>query len=157
MGKDSSPAAQEVRGMLLPLQSARLLLPNAVVLEVVSYKALQPIEDAPEWLLGYQSWRERLVPVVAFEVLLERSTLKLAKRPRLAICKTLGGNRECPFIAILLSSMPMLVQLSEDVLVPLKKREELGALVQRQVTVGGHRAWIPDLNALEWRLQEVIS
>jgi chemosensory pili system protein ChpC len=144
--------------MLLPIQGAQLLLPNAVVLEVVNYADVQPIADAPHWLLGFQSWREQQVPVVAFEVMLERSSLELAERPRMAVCKTLGDNPERPFIGILLSSIPHLVPLNEDNIVPLKHNDEgLSDLVQKQVAVGEQEAWIPDLNVLEWRLQEALS
>jgi chemosensory pili system protein ChpC len=90
--------------------------------------------------------------------MLERSSLELVDRPRMAVCKTLGDNPDCPFIGILLSSIPQLIQLDEDAIIPLKNREEeLGDLVQKQVAIGEQEAWIPDLNVLEWRLQEALS
>ncbi len=154
-----APTSQkQMRGMLLPLQVGQLLLPNAIVLEVVNYADVQPIVNAPHWLLGYQDWRQQQVPVVAFEVMLERSPLELSERPRLAICKTLGDNPERPFIAILLAAIPQLIHLNEDTIVPLKHQdEELGDLVQQQVTIGNQEAWIPDLSLLEWKLQEALT
>ncbi len=145
--------------MLLPLQEGQLLLPNTVVLEVVNYEQaeVEPIADAPQWLLGYQEWRQQHVPIVAFEVMLERAGVKLAERPRLAVCKTLGDNPERPFLAILLSSIPQLIYLTEDAIMPIKDEEDLGDLVQQQVLVGGQEAWIPDLSLLEWRLQEALT
>ena len=53
--------------------------------------------------------------------------------------------------------MPRLVRVNEKVIAPLEKLEELGANVQRQVTVSGETAWIPDLHALEWVVQEALS
>jgi chemosensory pili system protein ChpC len=76
----------------------------------------------------------------------------------MAVCKTLGDNPERPFIGILLSSIPQLVPLNEDNIVPLKHNDDgLGDLVQKQVAVGEQEAWIPDLNVLEWRLQEALT
>jgi chemosensory pili system protein ChpC len=160
VSKTKGPSTpKQMRGMLLPLQDCQLLLPNTVVLEVVNYEQaeVEPIADVPDWLLGYQDWRQQRVPIIAFEVMLERASLKLSERPRLAICKTLGDNPERPFLAILLSSIPQLVQLTEDAIMPIKDEEDLGDLVQQQVLIGGQEAWIPDLSLLEWRLQEALS
>ena len=39
-------AAQDIRGVLIQIEGARLLLPNATISEVLSYADPEPVEDA---------------------------------------------------------------------------------------------------------------
>ena len=60
----SNDTAMEVRGVLLPLQSGQLLLPNISVSEVVGYGEPEEVpKGAPDWLHGVMSWRHYQVPL----------------------------------------------------------------------------------------------
>lgn len=50
-------ASREIRGVLIQIEGGRLLLPNATVSEVLSYADPEPIENAPDWILGSIRWR----------------------------------------------------------------------------------------------------
>ena len=56
----------DIRGVLIQVAGARLLLPNATIAEVLSYAEPDPVEDAPDWLLGRIRWRGWQLPLVAF-------------------------------------------------------------------------------------------
>jgi chemosensory pili system protein ChpC len=154
---DANTPVGEIRGVLLPLHGGQLLLPNASVSEVAGYHPPNPVADAPEWLLGLLDWRQYQIPVVSFEALVETGSAQPTKRARLAVCNTLGGNPKRPFIGIVLTSMPHLVKVTEDVIMPMAKPQDLGPAVKREVMINGEEAWIPDLNALEWQVQEALS
>jgi len=147
----------EIRGVLLPLREAQLLLPNASVSEVVGFEELTPVPDAPNWLLGILLWRRQEIPLISFEELVEVPLSEPGPRSRVAICNTLGGNPRRPFIGILLTSMPSLVRVSQDVVAPQAKIQDLGPVVKRQVIINGESAWIPDMNSVEWVVQEAMS
>lgn len=157
MSNNATKSAGDVRGVLLPLQDAQLLLPNASIAEVVVYQPPTQIPGAPSWLLGFHDWRKERVPLVVFETLVERASPVIGNRARIAICKTLGGNPRRPYIGLLLSAMPRLVRVTEEVIVPFDKPEDLGENVKQQVVINGEAAWIPDLHALEWVVQEALS
>jgi len=152
-----SEVVTEVRGVLLPLQERQLLLPNASVSEVAGYEKppLQP--DLPDWLLGMQLWRQLEVPLVFFERLVGVPAAEPGARARVAICNALGGDQQRPFIGILLSSIPRLVRVNEEVIVPLEDPEDLGPEVQRQVIINGEEAWIPDILVLDRVIREALS
>src|SRR3546814_6471524 len=61
--KDS---VQDIRGVLIQVGGARLLLPNATNSEVLSYADPEPVENAPEWLLCRIRWRGWQLPLVSF-------------------------------------------------------------------------------------------
>jgi len=147
----------EIRGVLLPLNDAQLLLPNASVSEVVALQQLTTVPDMPEWFLGFQMWRFQEIPVISFEELVEAPSAAAGPRSRVAICNTLGGNPRRPFIGVLLASMPRLVRVTQDVIAPQSNLHDLGPAVQREVIINGEDAWIPDINSVEWVVQEALS
>src|SRR3546814_9032226 len=59
-------SVQDIRGVLIQVGGARLLLPNATISEVLSYADPEPVENAPEWLLGRIRWRGWQLPLVSF-------------------------------------------------------------------------------------------
>ncbi len=156
MSKDADTGV-EIRGVLLPLHEAQLLLPNASVSEVVALEELRVVSDMPSWFLGIQSWRGQEIPVISFEELVEVPAIEPGSRSRVAVCNTLGGNPRRPFIGLLLTSTPRLVRITEDVVTPQSNEQELGEAVKRQVVINGENAWIPDMNAVEWVVQEAMS
>jgi chemosensory pili system protein ChpC len=147
----------EIRGVLLHLHEAQLLLPNASVSEVVTIEELTRVPDMPNWFLGIQSWRQREVPVISFEELVEVPSSEFEPGSKVAICNTLGGNPRRPFIGLLLASMPKLVRITQDIITPQDNEQDLGTAVKRQVIINGEEAWIPDMNAVEWVVQEALS
>lgn len=147
----------EVRSVLLPLCTGKLLLPNASVMEVVSYLQPEPLEgEKPAWLLGSISWREQQVPMVCFDRLTGASEVEVGHRARIAISNTLNGNPDRPFIAILLHSVPHLVRITETSLTPIDVPRDLGEVVQQQVIIDGEEAWIPNLDTLERLVSEQL-
>lgn len=156
MSKDPGVGA-EIRGVLLPLHEAQLLLPNASVSEVVGLEELRVEPDMPSWFLGIQLWRGQEIPVVSFEELVEVPAVETSARSRVAVCNTLGGNPRRPFIGLLLTTTPRLVRITEEVVSPQSNLQELGEAVKSQVVINGENAWIPDMNSVEWVVQEAMS
>jgi len=143
-------ASAEVRGVLLPLQEGQLLLPNAAVCEVVSYRAPDAASPkAPDWVLGTFGWRNHVLPLISFERLLGRDAGEMGHRARVAICNTLNGNDQLPYIGILLHAAPHLARVTETSIVPFSGDEPPHEMVASRVIINGVDAWIPDLDALE--------
>ena len=147
----------EIRGVLLPLHEAQLLLPNASVSEVVGLSELREVPGMPSWFLGIQLWRGLEIPVISFEELVEVPSTEPGPRARVAVCNTLGDNPKRPFIGVQLVSMPRLVRVSEDVVAMQTNEQDLGTAVKCQVIINGENAWIPDMNSVEWVVQEAMS
>lgn len=154
----SAQTQLEVRGVLLPLKAGQLLLPNASVSEVIGYRDPEPPpEDAPAWLLGIMSWRQYPIPLVSFDSLLGLSDTSIGARARIAICNTLNGNVDRPYVGILLRSIPHLVRVIEPLITPMEQPGDVDEMVARKVRISGQEAWIPDLDALESALEEVLD
>ena len=151
-------AKMEVRGVLLPLRAGQLLLPNVSVSEVIGFRQpASPPDDAPNWLLGVMSWYQRSVPLISFDVLVGSASEEIGHRARIAICNTLNANPQLPYIGILLRSIPHLVRVTEEFIAPLGEPGDGGDMIKAQVRISGQEAWIPDFDALEQAVIEVLG
>jgi chemosensory pili system protein ChpC len=151
----SVPARQvtalEIRGVLIPTSSERLLLPNAALAEVIDFREpTPPGRDAPPWVLGSIVWRQRTLPVISAERLVGDQFNPKAPRLRIAVCHALLKQRQRPFIGIVSRGIPRLVRVTEDTIEetpepPLDPDWPMLA----QVHVNDVYALIPDMERIE--------
>lgn len=143
-----------VHCLFIPLQDELLLLPNSNVAEVVSYQKPTPFSDAPPWLLGKVSWRERLLPLVSFGVISGRNKQSLVSdKSRIIVLNTLNGNSELPYIAIISQGIPHLQKLNENKISDVEDQEDDERhSILRHVIVNDKQVVIPDIDDIEMRL-----
>jgi len=144
-----------VHCLLLPLYTDVALLPNAAVAEVITFIEPVPVENAPEWLIGYIHWREHRVPLVMFEATSEGDVGRITKNSRIAVLNTLNGNSELPYIAIVMQGLPSLqivrpnnIQYADH---PAMQRQ----CIKAYVNLNGVEAIMPDIDELEARLMHI--
>ncbi|NUR22192.1 chemotaxis protein CheW, partial [Frateuria sp.] len=92
------PLPREIRCVLVPVGQLRLLLPNATVAEVITLPTPEPVEGAPEWLLGRIAWRGWRVPLVSFTKLAGAPEGDAELAVRVAVLKAIGSNAKLPFL-----------------------------------------------------------
>lgn len=143
------PATQDIRGVLIQVAGARLLLPNATIAEVMSFSPPEPVEGAPEWLLGLTRWRGWQVPLIGFSQLAGVADEQGGLSSKVLVLKALGGTAKTPYFAILSQGFPRLVTVSRATLVVDAGDGELPAVVQARVTLNEDDAFVPDLVAIE--------
>jgi len=151
-------AQADIRGVLIQIAGARLLLPNATIAEVLSFADPEPIADAPEWLLGRIRWRGWQLPLVAFSRLAGIAQEKGGLGSKVIVLKALGGDPKAPFFAVLTQGFPRLVTVSESRLVTRETEPSLLPNgVQAQVLLNEDEALVPDLEAVERMIGETLQ
>ena len=158
----SQPAAPheirpDIRGVLIQLAGARLLLPNATIAEVLSYAPPEPVEAAPEWLLGKIRWRGWQLPLVAFAELAGFGKEPAGLGSKVVVLKALGGNAKAPYFAILTQGFPRLVTVSQEGLLPDVESAELPLGMQARVLLNENAAFVPDLEAVEALINDALA
>ena len=140
----------ELSCVMLPLNGIQLLLPNVCVAEIVPWRRVKVLEDAPDWCLGLLGWRGESIPVVRFE----RLNKTLVEESKVGRCMIVM-NRTCrtdgiPFYALAADGLPRMVQLTDDDLsnVPTK----LGEAEVASLRVGTESAIVPNLELIERRV-----
>jgi len=143
-----SGKSPEIRCLLIPTDEENLVLPMSTMSEVVDITQLQPIDDAPSWLLGQVEWESRQVPVFSFSALINgRDPGALTSRSKIIILKSLSDSARMPYLGLLLGGVPKPITVKEDQLVATgDDKTSLG--VYRRVTIEEQQAIVPDLDRL---------
>lgn len=153
----SIDTSSEIRGVLIQVEGARLLLPNATISEVLSYAPPEPVENAPDWLLGRIRWRGWQLPLVSFSRLAGVAEEQGGLGSKVIILKALGGNPKAPYFALLTQGFPRLVTVSRDKLVvDSDEQSGLPAAVQASMMLNEDAAWLPDLARVETMIGEAL-
>jgi chemosensory pili system protein ChpC len=157
----NAPQAQanpqnDIRGVLIAVARARLLLPNATIAEVLSFAPPTPVEGAPDWLLGRIRWRGWEVPLVAFSRMADIAPEAGGLGSKVVVLKALSGDPKAPYFAVLTQSFPRLVTVSPDRL-QFDADQHLPAGVHARVWLNEDEAYIPDLEAIEVLIGNAIA
>jgi len=159
----NSPASHDIRGALIQVEGARLLLPNATIAEVLSYADPEPVADAPAWLLGHIRWRGWQLPLASFARLSGIAEESGDLGSKVVVLKALGGDAHRPYLALLTKGFPRLVTVSREALVAdagegdAEGGEDLPPGVRMRVLLNGEPALLPDVDALESAIREALA
>jgi chemosensory pili system protein ChpC len=152
----SHDTAHDIRGVLIQISGARLLLPNATIAEVLSYADPEPVANAPEWLLGRMRWRGWQLPLIAFARLSGIAEEKGGLGSKVIVLKALGGDPKFPYFAVLTQGFPRLVTVTSDSVVEDEIAGELPTGVQARVLLNEDAALLPDLMQIELLIDKAL-
>jgi len=146
-----------VRCLSLPIAGEQLLVPNTVVAEVFAAAAVSPATSGPEWLLGSVTWRGSALPLVCMEAAVGGTRLEAGARSKIVIMKALSASEPLENFAVLVQGIPHQV-LATDHTVTLETPVNGGRrFVAADLRVEGEQAFIPDLDAVEKALLDVVD
>jgi chemosensory pili system protein ChpC len=152
---------RDIRGVLIQTEAARLLLPNATISEVLSYADPEPVDGAPDWLLGRLRWRGWRLPLVAFAPLAGLGDERGGLGSKVIVLKALGGAAAMPYFALLTKGFPRLVTVSRDALVEDVVEDgsdqALPQGVSARVRFNDEIAFVPDIDGIEAALRESLA
>jgi len=146
-----------IRGVLIQVAQARLLLPNATIAEVLSYAPPEPVAAAPGWLLGRIRWRGWQLPLLSFSRFAGLADEEGGLGSKVVVLKALGGDPRRPYFALLTQGFPRLVTVTEAALTRLESQDGLPDGVLARVRLNENEAVIPDLEALEQALHGALA
>ena len=152
-----SDSNEIIRGVLIQVADARLLLPNATIAEVLSYADPEPVADAPDWLLGRIRWRGWQLPLMAFSRFAGIGNDEGGLGSKVIVLKALGGDPKRPFFAVLTQGFPRLVTVTEAALGSEADDADVPEGVLVRVRLNEDEALVPDLAALEESLANALQ
>lgn len=148
---------QEVRSLLVPLANSRLLLPSAVVAEVAGFTPPSSREDAPEHVLGTIPWRQRALPVVCMETLVENQQPdNFGPRARIIVLYGLDSAERLPFYGIMAHGIPRAYMAGRSNITAEPLAEEDPAFLPVSLDNEGD-AFLPNLDSLQASLVEWLE
>ena len=147
----------DIRGVLIQVTGARLLMPNAAIAEVLSYADPEPVEGTPDWLLGHVRWRGWQLPLVAFSRLTGIADEQPGLGNKMIVLKAFGGQGRLPFFAVLTQGFPRLVTVSRAGLAGVEPEEALPPGILGLVRLNDDPALLPDIGRLEAMIDEAMA
>jgi chemosensory pili system protein ChpC len=148
---------QTVRAFLLPSKGAHILLPHSSMVEVLPFATPLTMENAPTWVVGTMLWRALDVPLVVLENLVLNIQPELNSHTRIVMINTLNSQADFPYVGLLGSDAPRLININYDEIVRIDPLPEFtGSGVLSWTQVKDHIAIIPDMDAIEAALGPLV-
>ena len=148
----------DLRGVLVPISETRLLLPNAVIAEVITFVSPDPVATKATWLLGKVNWRNYKLPLISMAAYAGFANRESLLNVKIAILKGLSGNAQVPYVAVLTQGFPKLTVIGPETLqVDTVAEKRAGIAMSVRMTVDESDAHIPDLDAIEMAIAEALA
>jgi len=145
----SGPAP--IRCLMLPLHGGSLVVPNAVVAEVLHNQWLdEPHDSAPGWLSGSLQWQDNdELPVISFETLCDQAMGEQDRDTAVVVLHCLGEDPRLRHYGIRIADVPSFEFVDNTNLVAADNQSGNCDFVASRVFVKGLQASVPDLEELE--------
>ena len=153
----NTTTTNDIRGVLIQIAGAQLLLPNAATVEVLSFADPDPVDNAPEWLLGQIRWRGWRLPLISYARLAGTHGEGATAGTKVIVIKALGGDPKLPYFALVAQGFPRLVTITrENMIVDTAHMETLPEGIRLRVMFNDDVALVPDLDSSERMILEVL-
>jgi len=100
------PIQDRIHTLIVPLVNSSLLVPSALIAEVINIAKLIRVPRSEKWMLGLLNWRARPVPVVSFDFLLTSDLHPAGPKSKIVIFYPLPGRKPWDFFGVLTSAEP---------------------------------------------------
>ncbi len=144
-----------VRSQLIPLAGMTLLLPTTGIAEIVAWQTPEPLDDAPDWLLGRVTWRGLRIPLLSFEAANGLACGEVLRGGRMAVMNGIGADADLTFYALQIQGIPHLALVDGVNIEATSEPEAMLPLVLDYATVQEQDVLIPDQDKLEAMLKSV--
>ena len=148
--------ANEIRAVLIPIETDRkLLLPNAMVAEVMAMRSIDDSDVDEDWVLGTVSWRGWDIPLIDFGLLTgyqNDEPTDLASTDNIAVLKCINHPEDLPYFAVLARGIPKLQLVSRGDIQLHEEQEVIHHAIASLVSIEEEMADIPNMNYLETQL-----
>lgn len=151
--------SNEIRAVLIPIEENRkLLLPNAMVAEVLGMRSIENTKQDVDWLLGTVSWRGWEIPLIDFAVLTgSDAPTDINTSHNLAVLKSINHPEEMPYFAVLSRGIPKLQLVSRGDMQLHEQKQINHNAIASLVSIQDEMADIPNMNYIETNLISITQ
>jgi len=156
---DSRVLPLDIRALMIAIANGRILVPNALVSEIITAASPEPIVGAPAWIRGRVSWRGWRVPLFSLSLLADLADAEPALNAKITVLKALGGNARMPFMAMTCIGFPRLTTVAANELQQTGESDFRGPRpgILTEVLLREDRAMVPDLPAIQALLEQALN
>lgn len=151
---------EKIKCVMFTLRKENVIIPNALVAEIVSVKDIITSESTPEWFLGKMSWRGEKVPLLSFEVAAGDEVYKVNLNTQAVVLYAVGkdlDNVESPYLGLVMSGVPHVSYFARGQFTRESEDQKDHPMVAQRVRINGARASILDVDAMVSMVQKLAS
>lgn len=100
---------QVIKCVILTLRKENVIVPNALVAEIISVKEMDESKNSPSWFLGKMKWRGTDVPLLSFEAAGGEGDVKVNLNTQAVVLYAVGQGgevEETPYLGLVMSGVP---------------------------------------------------
>ncbi len=140
---------KSVRCILVPQRGRLLILPGAIIAEVLYDQKIEASEKkGPNWLVGYIQWREQKIPLIDFAAMSSHRVAEPLKQTRALVISNIVDDVPDHY-ALVIDRVPRVESLDAAALEQSKdRRDEDMYCVAARVFLDNRPCDIPDLDTI---------
>ena len=142
---------QLIKCVILTLRKENVMVPNALVAEIVSVKDIEEGKDTPAWFLGNMSWRGAAVPLLSFEAAGGDGKQKVNLNTQAVVLYAVGNGGtviENPYLGLVMSGVPHVSRFTREQITTDHDELEGHPMVAQKVRINGASVSILDVDAM---------
>jgi chemosensory pili system protein ChpC len=146
--------------VILTLRKENVVVPNALVAEIISVKEVVESENAPKWFLGNMNWRGESVPLLSFEAAAGDDVSKVNLNTQAVVLYAVGkdGDKvESPYLGLVMSGVPHVSRFSREQIVTDGEEVNNHPMVAQKVRINGAKVSILDVDAMVSLVQALAA
>jgi len=151
---------QSIKCVILTLRSENVIVPDALVAEIISVKEIEASVNKPAWYLGDMKWHGVNVPLLSFETAGGSKSAKVNLNTQAVVLYAVaneGDEVKYPFIGLVMSGVPHITNFSRDQFKLDSDAEEEHPMVAQNVRINGARVSILDVDAMVQMVDELAA
>ena len=152
--------SQLIKCVILTLRKENVIVPNALVAEIISVKEVVENENNPEWILGNMNWRGKDVPLLSFEAAAGYEGSKVNLNTQAVVLYAVGKDGDdvaSPYLGLVMSGVPHVSSFSREQIVTDSEEQNDHPMVAQKVRINGARVNILDVDAMVSMVQELSA
>jgi len=149
-----------IKCVILTLRKENVIVPNALVAEIISVKDIQQSENNPDWFLGTMTWRGADVPLLSFEASGGEKISKVNLNTQAVVLYAVGETGEVsehPYLGLVMSGVPHVSNFTRDQIKTDDQAVEEHPMVAQKVRINGASVSILDVDAMVDMVEELAA
>lgn len=149
-----------IKCVILTLRKENVIVPNALVAEIISVKDIQQSENNPDWFLGTMTWRGADVPLLSFEASGGEKISKVNLNTQAVVLYAVGETGEVsehPYLGLVMSGVPHVSNFTRDQVKADDQAEEEHPMVAQKVRINGASVSILDVDAMVEMVEQLAA
>ena len=151
---------QAIKCVILTLRKENVIVPNALVAEIVSVKEIEGKDDTPGWFLGNMTWRGTDVPLLSFEASGGEKIAKVNLNTQAVVLYAVsnaGETSEIPYLGLVMSGVPHVSDFTRKQIKSDAEALETHPMVAQKVRINGASVSILDVDAMVAMVEELAA